>query len=257
MPVVRDHDHRALIVLQSQRQRVAHVEIEMIGRLVQQQQIRSLPDQQSQRQPRFFAAGKGRDGLQRPVAGKAEAAEKIAQRLIAGPLIRCLQMAQGTPVRPQLLELVLGEVADGQSLSGSIRPASGGNTPASSLIRVDLPAPLRPSRPSRLPGFITSLTPFQHRLIAITRRDLFKGQQGIGQALRWGKLEIKRRIDMGSGDALHPFQRFDPTLRLPGLGGLGAEAGDEAFQMSDFPLLLVIRRLLQASRAARWSSNAA
>ena len=50
---------------------------------------------------------------------------------------------------------------------------------------------------------------------------------------------------MGGGDALHPFQRLDSTLRLPGFGGLGPEAGDEAFQMGNFPLLLVIRRLLQ------------
>ena len=50
---------------------------------------------------------------------------------------------------------------------------------------------------------------------------------------------------MGGGDALHPFQRLYSTLRLPGLGGLGAETSDKAFEMSDFALLLVVSSLLQ------------
>jgi hypothetical protein len=50
---------------------------------------------------------------------------------------------------------------------------------------------------------------------------------------------------MGGGDSLHPLQRLDPALRLAGFGGLGAEPGDEAFQMGDFTLLLFVSGLLQ------------
>ena len=50
---------------------------------------------------------------------------------------------------------------------------------------------------------------------------------------------------MGGGDALHPLQGLDAALRLSGLGRLGAEAGDEAFQMGDFALLFLVGGLLQ------------
>ena len=50
---------------------------------------------------------------------------------------------------------------------------------------------------------------------------------------------------MSGGDALHPFQRLDPALRLAGFGGFGAEPGNKTFQMGDFTLLLFVSRLLQ------------
>jgi hypothetical protein len=63
-------------------------------------------------------------------------------------------MCQRGFVRAQLFQLVLGEVADGFSpLPSSRSPAESGlNSPASSLISVDLPAPLRPSSAMRSPG---------------------------------------------------------------------------------------------------------
>ena len=41
MPIVRDEHDRAFVVLQRHRQRLAHLEVEMVGRLVEQQQVRA------------------------------------------------------------------------------------------------------------------------------------------------------------------------------------------------------------------------
>jgi hypothetical protein len=60
--VVRDEDHAAFVVLQREGQRFAHFEVEVVGRLVEQQQVGLGADQQGQRQARFLAAGEGFDG---------------------------------------------------------------------------------------------------------------------------------------------------------------------------------------------------
>ena len=42
VPVVRDDDQRAVVVLQRFGQRLAHLDVEVVGRLVEQQQVRAL-----------------------------------------------------------------------------------------------------------------------------------------------------------------------------------------------------------------------
>ena len=110
--VVRYQDQRALKTLQRKGERVAHVQIEMVGRFVQQQQIGFLPYQHRQCQSRFFAAGKGGDGLQGGVADEIETAEKIADVLLFGFGREFLDVPQRALVATQGVELVLGEIAD-------------------------------------------------------------------------------------------------------------------------------------------------
>ncbi|MNU07353.1 hypothetical protein D3C72_2529060 [compost metagenome] len=62
---------------------MAHVEVEVVGRFVQQQQVRLLPHQQRQRQTRLFAAGHRPDQRVDGVAAEVEAAEEAAQLQLA------------------------------------------------------------------------------------------------------------------------------------------------------------------------------
>ena len=91
--VVRDDDQRAVVVLQRLGQRLAHLDVEVVGRLVEQQQVGLLPHEQRQREPRLLAAGEAADRLRRHVAAKIEAAEEVAQLLLARrrvePCARC------------------------------------------------------------------------------------------------------------------------------------------------------------------------
>jgi hypothetical protein len=71
--------------------------------------------------------------------------------------------------------------------------------------------------------------------------DEHRIRRGIGLA----KLERERRRHVSRCDELHFLERLHAALRLPGLGGLGLEAIDEALQMGDRFLLLLVGALLQ------------
>ena len=78
MAIVRYQHQRALVFLQGFGERFAHVDIEVVGRFVQQQQVGPAPDQQCQRQPRFLAAREAVHRRQRHVAHECEPTEVIA-----------------------------------------------------------------------------------------------------------------------------------------------------------------------------------
>ena len=77
VPVVRHQDQRALELRQRYRKRFARLEVEMVGRLIEQQQVGSLPYDQCQGEARFFAAGEILDRIGRHVAREIEAAEIV------------------------------------------------------------------------------------------------------------------------------------------------------------------------------------
>lgn len=92
MAIMRDKQKRAFILGKCLGQGFAHVEVEMVGRFVQEQQVRTFPDNQGERKPRFFATGKGSDRAGRHFAVEVEAAQKVAQFLFTGVwrnFIRC------------------------------------------------------------------------------------------------------------------------------------------------------------------------
>jgi len=94
---------------------MAHFQIEVVGRLVEQQQVGCVPDQHRQHQPGALAAGQACRRVGGQVAGKGKAAEKIAQpllRRVAGDA-REIQQRAGAAV--DLFELMLGEIADPQA----------------------------------------------------------------------------------------------------------------------------------------------
>ncbi len=105
-------------------QLVPRLQIQVIGRLVEQEQVRLLPDDQRKREPRLFAAGEGRDLRRRHFAGKIEAAEEVAQFLFArvGRETRgCCN--GGVSSGAQRFELMLREIADAQRLAFAHLPA--------------------------------------------------------------------------------------------------------------------------------------
>ncbi len=53
--VMGHHHQRALIILEGHGERIAHIQIQVIGWLVEQQQMRTLPREQGQHQTRLFS----------------------------------------------------------------------------------------------------------------------------------------------------------------------------------------------------------
>ena len=80
---MRDHDDCAGEDAQRLGQCLAHFQIEMVGRFVEQQNVRLAPGDQGQRQACAFAAGKAIDILEGAIAGEIPAAEEVAELLHA------------------------------------------------------------------------------------------------------------------------------------------------------------------------------
>ena len=76
--VMRHHNQCAVKLLQSHHQCVAHVQIQVIGRLIKQQQMRLLPNQQRQCQTRFFTTREIDDGFVHTITREIKTTEVIA-----------------------------------------------------------------------------------------------------------------------------------------------------------------------------------
>lgn len=112
MSIVGDHDHRPFESLQCQAQGVAHLEVQVVGRLIQQQQIGPLQDQHRQYQTSLFPSGKRGYLSVGLLSGKAEAAQEISELLLPGTGSQSGQMVEGALFGPELVELMLGEITD-------------------------------------------------------------------------------------------------------------------------------------------------
>ena len=84
MPVVRDQQHRALVARQRLDQHFLGRHVEMIGRLVEHQEIRRIVQHLRHHQPRLLAAREHAAFLLDVVAGEAETAGERAQAALAG-----------------------------------------------------------------------------------------------------------------------------------------------------------------------------
>src|SRR5438067_10085496 len=71
-----------------------------------------------EREPRLLPARQLRDGRRRHVAADVEAAQVVAERLLAGRRLEALEMPERRHVGTQRLDLMLREIADAQILMG-------------------------------------------------------------------------------------------------------------------------------------------
>ena len=78
IPIVRHEDQRAAVVDERVEQHFLRVEIEMVGRLVEQQRVRRTQQHPRDGQPRALAARQHAHALVDVVSGKQEAAEDVA-----------------------------------------------------------------------------------------------------------------------------------------------------------------------------------
>ena len=235
---MRDQQQRAFEFGQGVGQGVTGVGVEVVGGFVQHQKTGLLPGQQGQTQAGLLAAGHRPGGAQRVVARKAEGAQEAAQHLLA--LLRCLagQVLQRGVVGAQVFDLLLGEVAriegggtgevagDWHQIADQ-RADQRGLAGAVAAQNADAGAAAHDQLGQRDDGLLRT----------VAADEVLGADQWIGALGRLGKLEIDAAGGTQRGDGLHPLQRLQAALRLPGLGGLGAEAGNEPVEVLDAGLL--------------------
>ena len=84
MAIVRDDDQRAVVVLQRFGERLAHLDVEVVGRLVEQQQVAASARTISASASRAFSPPENwPTACSGHVAAKIEAAEEVAKLLLA------------------------------------------------------------------------------------------------------------------------------------------------------------------------------
>ena len=245
-----DQDHGALEGRQRLGERLAHLQVQVVGGLIQQQQVGLLPGHQGQRQARLLAAGEAPHLAEDVVTREAEAAQEVADRLVAGGGREALHMHEGGGREVEPLQLVLGEVADrqvlaGHPLAGQQRQLAGERLDQGRL--AGAVGAQQADAASRLQGHpdVVEL----HRLaavrVAIAQPRLVQHQQRVRGLVRGGQGEVEGRVGVGHGDVAHALEHLQAALGGAGLGGLGTEACHEALDLLAARLLLGGLGLLQ------------
>jgi hypothetical protein len=83
---VTDQHHSAFEFVERHAERFACGQVEVVGRLVEQQQVRALPHDHAQHEPRLFAAAHRADRLMDHVATEIEGAKEGAKGLFGSTL---------------------------------------------------------------------------------------------------------------------------------------------------------------------------
>ena len=207
---MRHDDDGAGEILQRGDQRMAHLEVEMVGGLVEQQQVGPFGDQDREREPRAFTAREMHHRLEHAVAAEAEAAEMIAAALLVPLRARAdfidavCQRDQRGVARVEAVDFELREIADDEiGRRDAIAAAdSGGSAPEMSFMSVDLPAPLRPRMPMRSPGLTERSDARDHHALAVTRGRAVERHQRLRQFVSRRELPLEAVELLVGGDRL-------------------------------------------------------
>ncbi len=225
---------------------MAHFHVQMVGGLVEQQQIGLLPGDQSQCQPGLFTTGKVQHRLLGTAAVEVEAAKKVAQLLLPGLRRQSGQVQQRAGLRIEAVELVLGKVADRQMLAGLQLTGNQRQAASQGLDQGRLARTIGAEHADTCAGGQLQLDVVQDRRTFVTKHAITQIQQRVGLPVGLAEAEVERRVDMRRAEQLHALQCLESALGLTGLGRLGAEAGDVLLHVFALRLLFLEGGLLLA-----------
>ncbi len=253
---MRDDHHRARKLLQRDQQGVAHLEIQVIGGLIEQQQVGFTRDQDRQRQPRPLAAREAPGGLEHPLAAEAETAEVIAP-LLLGPLgdlgaAAPAELRQRRRGGIEMLQLDLREESRHDIRRGRECPGHGGQLSGEHAHERGFTRAVASENTDPVARVDGERDILDHAACAVSGRQTLEREQRAGQFCRRGELPLEARFGLHGRDLAETRQRLQTALHLPGLARLGAEAGDETRDSRRFAFLagdertraLALRRVL-------------
>ena len=233
-----DQNHRAGIFGQRFDQRLAAFDVEVVGRFVKDQQMRRVYGGKQQRKTCLLPTRQTPDHGFGLIGHQAEPGQTRAQAGLALLGAQALQVLQGRFVDVQLIDLMLGEIADAQ-FRGPCHP---------SLCRVKFASQefgqrrfsfaVATQQRDAVILIDAQRQAAQHGRAAIAHRGAVHVDDGGRQFLWLWKGEDHALGVFGGGDGGEFFQHLDPALRLNGLGCFCAEAVNEGLQMRAAGVLL-------------------
>ena len=235
-----DQDNRALETSQRLLQHVHARYVQMVRRLVQAQKRRGLHEHLGQREARLLAAGEHRDLLVHVLSVEEKRAQQ-ALDLGARPARRGrVQLGEHGLFQVELLELVLGEVADVHVGAVDQPPARGPFHARHHLEQRGLARAVGPHERDLLAAPDVQVQPVVDRLCAVGLRHALQVHDALAGALGLGEAEVDGLALVGDDDALDALELLHPVLDLLGLARLVAELLDEGLHVGDFLVLSLL-----------------
>ncbi len=245
MRIVADDHHRAGETVDCLDQGLARIHVEMVGRLVQQQDVRCVTGHQSEEQPRLFAARQIGDLGIRPLLAEPEAAELTAELFVAVVRAFAPQLDHRRRLHVELVGLMLGEITDPQLGRRRHRAGQRLQPPGQQTDQCRLAVAVRADQRDTVVFVEAQGQVFQHRRAVVPDRRIQHAEQRRRQrGIRIGEIECDRRPVGKFRDRLHAFQHLDPRLRLFRLCRLVAEPVDELLDMGALGFLFAARALV-------------
>ena len=253
-----DEEERAGVPSQRVLERLAALDVEVVRRLVQDQQVRARRDQDREAKALGLAAGEGSDRLHRVVAREQEAPQERPGLGLreAGSRLRVAERRE--PVVARQLG-VLREVPD-LHVVADLKPASVELAAADQrLDERGLAAPVRPDQADVLAPLDPHRAVLEQRAVAGHEATALKLQGDLARAFDVPERERERPlVRRRSRDALclEPLDLLQLRLRLSRLRRLRPEALDESLHAGDLrlsprnvaPKRQLASRLLRAPR---------
>ena len=203
--------------------RLASRDVEVVGRLVEEEQVRRLDAEQRQLEPRPLAAGQRADLLEHVVATEQEPGE-VRARLAVGHRDRLVSASR--TVAPGMAAPRSWARYPSWTLWPERRePSSGGSSPAIVRSSVVLPAPFGPTMPIRSPRWATRTGPRDRRRLGRRPPSTWTAPRPGGtrrRRPRAGRRSRPSATARASPLRASPRQRQLPP-RFAGLAPLGEE----------------------------------
>src|ERR1035441_8810248 len=210
----------------------------MVGGLIEQHEVGRHHEHAGQGIAIAFAAGKHADGLEDIVFGEEEATEDAAQFGIGGAWSDGRKVVDQARVLVEFLVLVLREIVGLGVVTEEVFPRGHGLGAGQNLDHGGLARALDAHQGDAGGALDDQVAIGKNQVIAVGFGDLLELGHDTAARFGLGKTEMDGLL---AGRNLNPFdllQFLNAALHLFGLGGLGAEAVDEGFQLLDAVLLV-------------------
>src|SRR5882757_931238 len=244
MPVMRDEQHGALVLRESRDQHLLGGEVEMVGRLIQHQEIRRIEQHDRHHQSRLLAARQHPAPLLDIVAGETEAAGQRAQRALPRLRERILQLLEDGALAIEQIHRVLGEIAHFDAAADRRRAVLGLARARDELEQLRLAGAVDTYHALALAAADREIETIIDPLAAIALVHLLQADDVLARAGCGEEIERHGLAPPRWLDALDLVELLDPALHLRSMRSARLEALDELDFLGQHRLLALELGLL-------------